>query len=571
MSYNALTMMDVTPSLQDMMNMRISEDQIQQQRKKQAEEDAMKQRMLNFQNLQPQQRTVTEQVPNALFGQNLEPGLAQAQAANDGEWTPSAVQVMRSAQGLPEAPQQETLPATVPQQKQETYMPSLPQAQNYGEVLADQQIAAVQEAKWEKQEKMATLEATSYLKLADKFRDEENPKRAQEMVKLAQTAYAKYKGNPYTEAQATALEEAKFGVYDKPGAAKNPQVFDGGLNNQTGASLRKWVNENPDRFASAAVKADVLAQADALDSMTGIDKKTQRESIKWKQDAQGNIYGVVPVEKTAPGAVVKNYMPSQKGGTGRQVDVIDLNDLSTGTEYQSNLNMSKPEREHVVTRAWYEKNAPKAVLGFEIQNRLKDVESAIKDMPKGFSDARMAVINKAIDPHAFTVSRLGAGYMLSEKELALAEKMALLKESILGSKSIMIPGVGAGKDTREAIISTIPGQLSKGSFFSLKQLKDADKAISQAVSFVPRNLRDALKKQSDTAGEEAEARHTEKPAATPVGDSKSKNKNFPMAVGHAKQYANAGKPVKDKVWADLVAKWGEAQAGEIVRDAGWRK
>lgn len=64
-------------------------------------------------NLQPTTSTVN--VPNPMYGKPLDPGLAQAQSDNEGEWTPSAVAVMRQAQGLSDQPAMENQQPTIQQ------------------------------------------------------------------------------------------------------------------------------------------------------------------------------------------------------------------------------------------------------------------------------------------------------------------------------------------------------------------------------------------------------------------------------------------------------------------------
>lgn len=64
-------------------------------------------------NLQPTTSTVN--VPNPMYGRPLDPGLAQSQADNEGEWTPSAVAVMRQAQGLSDQPTTENQQPTIQQ------------------------------------------------------------------------------------------------------------------------------------------------------------------------------------------------------------------------------------------------------------------------------------------------------------------------------------------------------------------------------------------------------------------------------------------------------------------------
>ncbi len=63
---------------------------------------------------------VTSQVPNPAYTGNADPGLAQSQADNAGEWTPSAVAVMRQSYGLPDAGQApQDVPATINQTTQQ--------------------------------------------------------------------------------------------------------------------------------------------------------------------------------------------------------------------------------------------------------------------------------------------------------------------------------------------------------------------------------------------------------------------------------------------------------------------
>lgn len=279
--------------------------------------------------------------------------------------------------------------------------------------------------------------------------------------------------------------------------------------------------------------------------------------IKKRYDAEGNLVGTdfsknqsISISGIGPGRMLPAF-----NKLTQQIEYVGANEIEA-----ERAKARKEGREPIYAPASQQMKAnSQEALVADIQGSINQVRASLKSMPVEFNAkqrAQLALVFKERDPKSAWDNAWGSTWVnsLTKEQQDYVTDVMQLREQMLGMRQLLGAGQGA-KDMRAAILQTIPGAITGSKEHANMQLDKAEQVLKRISRGIARG---ALRPEEPETPKE-------KPASV------SQNKNFGVTVSWAKTIANSDAKAKDLAWKDLVSKWGESGAAEIVKAAGWRK
>ena len=388
----------------------------------------------------------------------------------------------------PTVVQQQQVPNTEPVEP-----PTTPGALRAQEYLTQQKEAkaAAQEAMYQKQAAEADKIAGVFLARAEKLQGTDEADKAQPLIEQAAMAYKRYGKNPYTSAQATALEEMANLTTIPKVAAKAPKAGSAILPSATGTSITEYVNDNKDWLAPQAQK-DLKSLAKQLSTR---GKTSRPTDVTITREGEGQVSIKMATEPLPPKYVMNigGGSPSRSGVNTKPV----FNKQTQQLEYVSNDDINrenaaarKEGRPPVYAPASQQMKAnSQEALIEDIRGSINTVRGSLDKLPEFTTAqrAQMAVVLKHRDPSSALSQFMGSQWAkgLTPEQVNYVTDLVQLKEQILGMRTVLGAGQGS-KDLRAAVEQTIPGAMSPDKKYAKTQLDKAEQVLDRVTRGVAR-------------------------------------------------------------------------------------